>query len=130
MMKSEELDKEVVREEADHLVTVGIYGTPYEAGLAKSALESYDIPAFVADEFTIGVNSLYSNALGGIKVNVPASRVEDACRILRQELLPQEEEIMRDIASSTPSFPKSLAWLYLLMGASGLIILIMQLIQE
>jgi hypothetical protein len=87
-------------------------------------LESYDIPTFVADEFAIGINSLYSNALGGIKVNVPASCAEDARRILKQELLPQEEAIMRDIESSTPPFPKSLAWLYLLLGASGIIILI------
>ena len=50
---------------AEPLVTVAVYDTPYVAGLAKSELEFYDIPVFLADEYTIGVNSLYANALGG-----------------------------------------------------------------
>lgn len=129
-MHSEETYDKTAGEGLEPLITVGIYGTPHEAGLAKSELEAYDIPAFVADEFTIGMNSLYSNALGGIKVNVPASCAEEACRILRQEVLPQEEVLMPDIASSTPPFPKYLAWLYLLLGVSGIIILIMTLLQE
>jgi len=111
------------------MVTVAVYGTPYEAGLAKSELESYDIPVFLADEYTIGINSLYANALGGIKVNVPESYAEYACRVLRQELLPEEEELMNDFESSTQPFPKSLAWLYLLLGASGIVGFIMMLLR-
>jgi len=100
----------------------------YEA-VGKSELEFYDIPVFLADEYTIGINSLYANALGGIKVNVPESCAEYACRILRQELLPEEEELMNDFESSTQPFPKSLAWLYLLLGASGMVGFIMMLLR-
>ena len=114
---------------AEPLVTVAVYDTPYVAGLAKSELESYDIPVFLADEYTIGVNSLYANALGGIKVKVPESCAEDAGRILRQELLPEEEALLHDIETSSSSFPKSLAWLYLLLGVSGVVGFIMMLLR-
>lgn len=128
-MENTEVTSDEVSTVTEPLVTVAVYGTPYEAGLAKSELESYDIPVFLADEYTIGVNSLYSNALGGIKVNVPESSAEYANRILRQELLPEEEALMQDFESSTPPFPKSLAWLYLLLGASGVIGFIMMLLR-
>ncbi|ACD96144.1 DUF2007 domain-containing protein [Trichlorobacter lovleyi] len=128
-MKNAEAKNDEISDVAEPMVTVAVYGTPYEAGLAKSELEFYDIPVFLADEYTIGINSLYANALGGIKVNVPESCAEYACRILRQELLPEEEELMNDFESSTQPFPKSLAWLYLLLGASGMVGFIMMLLR-
>lgn len=128
-MKNTEVKNDEISDVTEPMVTVAVYGTPYEAGLAKSELESYDIPVFLADEYTIGVNNLYSNALGGIKVNVPESYAEYACRVLRQELLPEEEALMQDFESATPPFPKSLAWLYLLLGASGIIGFIMMLLR-
>lgn len=128
-MKNPETKPDDMNTGTEPLVTVAVYDTPYVAGLAKSELESYDIPVFLADEYTIGVNVLYSNALGGIKVKVPESCAEDAGRILRQELLPEEEALLHDIDASTPSFPKSLAWLYLLLGASGVVGFIMMLLR-
>ena len=46
----------------EYLVTIGRYSTPYEANMVKSQLESAGIPAFAADEYTVGMNWLYSNA--------------------------------------------------------------------
>lgn len=69
----------------DKLVTIGRYSTPLEANMAKLKLESAGIYAFVADEYTIGINWLYSNALGGVKVQVPASVVSEAREILASE---------------------------------------------
>ena len=37
----------------EKLVTVAVFMSPYEAGMAKAELEAYDIPAFVADEFAV-----------------------------------------------------------------------------
>lgn len=128
-MKNTEVEKDEMSDVAEPLVTVAVYDTPYVAGLAKSELESYDIPVFLADEYTIGVNSLYANALGGIKVKVPESCAEDAGRILRQELLPEEEALVQDFEASSSSFPKSLAWLYLLLGVSGVVGFIMMLLR-
>ena len=70
----------------EKLVTIGIYSTPFEANMAKSKLESAGIYAFVADEYTIGINWLYSNALGGVKVQVPESVVSEAREILASEV--------------------------------------------
>ncbi len=73
----------------EKLVTIGSYSTPYEANMVKSRLESAGIPAFVADEYTIGMNWLYSNALGGVKVQVPKSLAVEA-----QELLASGTEFL------------------------------------
>jgi hypothetical protein len=73
---------------AEHLVTIGSFSTPYEANLVKSQLESAGIPAFVADEYTVGMNWLYSNALGGVKVQVPESLASEAQQILAAETGP------------------------------------------
>jgi len=83
---------------AEKMVTIGRYSTPYEANMVKSQLESAGIPVFIADEFTIGMNWLYSNALGGVKVQVPESLALEA-----QELLATEFETphTRDLTTST-----------------------------
>ncbi len=59
-MKNTEAKSDEINTGAEPMVTVAVYDTPYVAGLAKSELESYDIPVFLADEYTIGVNSLYA----------------------------------------------------------------------
>ena len=74
----------------ENLVTIGRYSMPYEANMVKSQLESAGIPAFVADEYTVGMNWLYSNALGGVKVQVPESLESEAKKILASETEPSE----------------------------------------
>ena len=46
------------------LKTIATYSFPYEAQIARARLDSEGIPAFVADEQTINMQWLYSNALG------------------------------------------------------------------
>ncbi len=85
----------------EKLITVAVYSTPYEANMVKSKLEANGIPAFVADEYTIGMNWLYSNALGGVKVQVPESLVPEALEVLRAE--PVVEELRKiDEAKACP----------------------------
>lgn len=98
----------------EKLVTVAVFRVPYEAGMAKGKLEAYDIPAFVADEFTIGANPFYSNALGGIKLQVPASYAEEAHQILSEELSAIEGQ-----NNDHRTVAKSFVWLYLLMSAAA-----------
>ena len=69
----------------DHLVTIGAYSTPYEANLVRAELEAFNIDVTLADDETIAVNWLWSNALGGVKVQVPESEVEEARRLLAAE---------------------------------------------
>jgi hypothetical protein len=64
------------------LTTVATYSLPYEAQIARAKLESEGIPAFVADEQTINMQWLYSDALGGVRVQVPSAYRERAVECL------------------------------------------------
>lgn len=64
---------------AEKMVTIGSYSTPYEAHMVKSQLESAGIPVSIADEY---INLLYSNVFGGVKIQVPETRVSDAQELL------------------------------------------------
>lgn len=67
------------------LVTIARYSMPYEAHIAKSRLDSEGIPAFVADEHTINMQWLYSDALGGVRLQVPESYADIAQQILDED---------------------------------------------
>ncbi len=82
------------------LVTIASYSMPYEAHIAKSRLDSEGIPAFIADEHTINMQWLYSNALGGVKLQVPEPYAEAAIEILqenREEALIEEQGVDQEI---------------------------------
>jgi RNA polymerase subunit RPABC4/transcription elongation factor Spt4 len=64
------------------LVAVGSFREPYEAHLARSLLETEGIDAFVAFEHHVGLNWLYSSALGGVRLHVPAADAERARELL------------------------------------------------
>ena len=64
------------------MITIARYSFPYEAHIAKAKLESEGIVAFVADEHTINANWIYSDALGGVRLQVPAQNVERAVEML------------------------------------------------
>jgi len=78
---------------AGRLVTVAQYRDLPEAGLAKSKLEAAGIPCFLDNEYTIGANWLYSNALGGVKLNVPEKYAEEAKFIIEESAEPVEQEV-------------------------------------
>src|SRR5690606_2612794 len=67
------------------LAVIATYSFPYEAQLARSKLEAFDIPAFVLDEHTINMQWLYSDALGGVKLAVPRSQIESALALLQED---------------------------------------------
>jgi len=64
------------------LVTVGRFRDPIQAQLRKALLESAGIPAFVADEHVISTQWLYSTAVGGTRLQVPAQYQEVARELL------------------------------------------------
>jgi hypothetical protein len=86
---------------ADRLVTIAQYRDLPEAGLAKSRLEAAGITCFLDNEYTIGINWLYSNALGGVKLNVPEENAEEAKAIIEEVAEPttapeESEELLPD----------------------------------
>jgi len=103
----------------EKLVTVAVFGAPYEAEMAKGELEANDIPAFVLDQFTIGANPLYSNALGGIKLQVPASYAEDAQQILSAQVPQEESDPIKPESNPKKTIAKKFVWFYLGLAAVG-----------
>lgn len=80
------------------MITVASFSFPIDAQMARAKLESEGIPAFILDEHTINMQWLYSNALGGVRVQVPGSCAENALKILQtdfSEALVREQGIDR-----------------------------------
>lgn len=69
------------------LTTIATFSKPYEAHIARSRLEAQGIPAFVADEHTITMNWLYSQAMGGVRLQVPSCYRELAVTTLAEDKL-------------------------------------------
>lgn len=67
------------------LRTIATYSFPYEAQIARAKLDSEGIPAFVADEQTINMQWLYSNAMGGVRLQVPEVFVQQALELLSED---------------------------------------------
>ena len=65
-----------------HLIVIASYSFPLDANIAKAALSSAGIPAFVADEHTINMQWLYSNAMGGVRVLVAREHESAAITLL------------------------------------------------
>ncbi|MBN1516164.1 DUF2007 domain-containing protein [Candidatus Sumerlaeota bacterium] len=68
----------------DDFTTVATFYFPLDAHLVRIELEHEGIPCFLMDEEAISANPVYSTALGGIKLQVPASSVPRALEILRE----------------------------------------------
>jgi hypothetical protein len=64
------------------LVTVYRAFSSADAQLIRSLLEASDIPAIVADELASLSMEGYSMSTGGIRVQVPEERAEDAREII------------------------------------------------
>jgi hypothetical protein len=65
--------------------TVATFREAYQAHLAKGKLEAEGIPSIVVDEYLAGVNWMYSQAIGGVKVQVAEADYERAEEILKED---------------------------------------------
>jgi hypothetical protein len=65
------------------LVTVSTFTSPLDAHLARGRLEAEGIPAVVAHDNHVWADWAYSNALGGVKLQVPRGRLAEAEKILQ-----------------------------------------------
>jgi predicted nucleic-acid-binding Zn-ribbon protein len=71
---------------ADKWVTVRAYRDLADALVARCGLEQAEIPCFLRDEHTVGINWGWSNLLGGAKLQVPERYVEAAEAVLSQPI--------------------------------------------
>ncbi len=69
--------------ENDLFTTLITFTYLHESSVLRSRLESEGIECFIKDELTTQVNPFYSNALGGIRLQVRQSDIPIAMAILK-----------------------------------------------
>ncbi len=77
-------------------ITVATFTNPIEAYLAKGRLEFEEIPAFVFHEHYIWLKWPYSNALGGVKLQVHSENANAASEIIQSHLNGEYESTLED----------------------------------
>jgi hypothetical protein len=70
----------------DDLVTAAVFGDHTQAVAARLHLEAAGVPAFLADENVAGGIFSLGTAVGGIKLQVPESRLEETLRLLDEQM--------------------------------------------
>ncbi|MGJ8639991.1 MAG: DUF2007 domain-containing protein [Opitutaceae bacterium] len=68
---------------------IATYSKPEEAHLAASLLRGNGIEAYIRDEHMVNMHWLYSNAIGGVKLEIAEEDYADAQEVLN---LPKETE--------------------------------------
>ena len=71
---------------------VAAFSTPAEAQILVTRLQSAGIHAVTRDQFTVEFNWMISNAVGGVKVEVPDEEYEDALALC--DARPLEEGLL------------------------------------
>lgn len=95
---------------SNNLVTILTVSHAYELAVIRARLEAEGIECFVQDELTAQVNSFFSGAIGGVKLQVRKSNFEDAIAILKDggymntSELPQPE-ILNKLETFTSEIP-------------------------
>jgi hypothetical protein len=89
----------------DDLKIVASYYFPYEADLARSLLEAYDIPVWVLDVLQIQQRWYLAEALGGVKVAVLPADESRARELLTQD---HSSEVPADTEAVPPPAPEDL----------------------
>lgn len=85
------------------LVTIARYSHPFDAQVAKSRLEAQGLPAFIADEHMINMLWLYSQAMGGVRLQVPRSCAREALVALGED---DSQVVEREQGDSTFQCPQ------------------------
>ena len=62
--------------------TIATFENPIDAHLLRVELENAGFTVYIADENLIGVQPLFSNAIGGVKVQVPTEQKDDAILLI------------------------------------------------
>lgn len=87
------------------LVTIASYRETHQAYLIKGQLEAEGIPAVIADDNLISINWMYSQAIGGVKVQVPENMIDRAQEIIASYQVTENitEDINKDICPKCSS---------------------------
>ena len=75
---------------SESLVTVRSFDLRWEADLCKARLDEEGIRAFVSGDHAASINYFWTNATGGIRVEVPESDAERAMEVLGKKEIKSE----------------------------------------
>ena len=70
------------------MITVATFSKPEEAHLLRMRLEAGGVAAYILDENMVQMDWAYSNAIGGVRVQIAEEDVEDAKEILKETYIP------------------------------------------
>jgi len=87
------MNNEEIEMKSEKVITVLTLTYPHEVAIIRGRLESEGIACFVQDELTIHANPLYSNAIGGIKLQVLESELKPTIEILKETGYIKEEDL-------------------------------------
>lgn len=73
--------------------TLMVFTYPHEAHLAESYLKSEGIDCVLVDEMTVQVHNFYSNAIGGIKLQVRESDYAEGLEVLKKGAYAPSESV-------------------------------------
>ena len=93
------------------MITIATFTTPEEAHLLRSRLESAGIPAFLQGEYAVQNSWLYSNLMGGVRVQISELDLDYAREFLgadTAEPLPEAVLLMCPACGSTRTEPNLL----------------------
>ena len=79
--------------ENEKFITVLTVTFPHEVAVIRGRLEAEGITCFVKDELTVQVNPFYSNAIGGVKLQVLENDLKQAVEILKETGYIKEESL-------------------------------------
>ncbi len=65
-------------------LTLMTFTFPTEAHVVKGFLESNGVETFLKDEMTVQVNNFYSNAIGGVKLQVNETDYDNGIQLLHE----------------------------------------------
>ncbi len=96
----------------EQLITIITVFHPQQLAIIRAHLEAEGIECFIQDELTIQVNPFYSNAIGGVKLQIRESDKERASEILRdagyrldEDHKPQVSPFMTKLDNITSKLP-------------------------
>lgn len=104
------------------MITIATFSKPEEAHLFRTRLEAVGIPAFVQDEHFVQMDWLYSNAIGGVRVQIADDDLDSAKEFLAADSpqsCPEADDVVCPACGSHETapdeLPRRLAFLSLLV---------------
>ena len=104
------------------LSTIAQFRVAFEAHLAKGVLAAEGIEAVTCDEHLVGINWLYSDAVGGVKLAVAPDLASSATAVLQSHLDQSESQEMLVAPFRWHRIAATLAILVLAMWIPGLVV--------